>query len=324
MKYPCEVIRDLLPAYCDDVCSCESRQTVEEHLNECPACSDLLKKMRDTRYDDCLANERDNVIKRHKKSVSKILIKAESAVLLLTLLVCFTVNLAVSHTLSWFFIVLCSLAVFASITAVPLLKGKRFLNTLFSFTVSLMLLLLTCCIYSGGNWFFIAAIPTLFGLSVVFLPIAVYKLPQNGFLARNKGLTVMAVNTLLLYLMLAVCIIYTDGAGYLRIPFLCAAYPVAAVWICFLIIRYLKVNGLVKAGLCTAFGGAFTAFVNDVINLIITGEWENTLINADFSDWSIELINSNVFLIVLISCAVIGAALIIAGIIAASRKKKNV
>ena len=35
MKTPCNVIRDLLPLYHDGVCSPESRQLVEEHLEKC-------------------------------------------------------------------------------------------------------------------------------------------------------------------------------------------------------------------------------------------------------------------------------------------------
>lgn len=38
MKTPCSVIRDLLPLYQDGVCSPESRQLVEEHMEECPQC----------------------------------------------------------------------------------------------------------------------------------------------------------------------------------------------------------------------------------------------------------------------------------------------
>ncbi len=38
MKYPCDLIRDLLPLYQDGVCSEESRAAVEEHLRECPSC----------------------------------------------------------------------------------------------------------------------------------------------------------------------------------------------------------------------------------------------------------------------------------------------
>ena len=36
MKYPCDLIRDLLPLYQDGVCSEESRAAVEEHLRGIP------------------------------------------------------------------------------------------------------------------------------------------------------------------------------------------------------------------------------------------------------------------------------------------------
>lgn len=39
MKVPCELVKDLLPLYLDGVCSEESKETVETHLAECPACS---------------------------------------------------------------------------------------------------------------------------------------------------------------------------------------------------------------------------------------------------------------------------------------------
>ena len=45
-KISCDVIGDLLPLYCDDVCSEDSRRIVEEHLQTCPKCSELLQKIK--------------------------------------------------------------------------------------------------------------------------------------------------------------------------------------------------------------------------------------------------------------------------------------
>ena len=42
MKTDCNIIRDLLPLYADDVCSKESRALVDEHLQECPDCLEEL------------------------------------------------------------------------------------------------------------------------------------------------------------------------------------------------------------------------------------------------------------------------------------------
>lgn len=41
----CEVIRDLLPLYEDDVVSQETRKLVQEHLNTCPDCREELQKI---------------------------------------------------------------------------------------------------------------------------------------------------------------------------------------------------------------------------------------------------------------------------------------
>lgn len=45
MKISCEIIRDLLPLYHDEVCSEASRALVEEHLGECPDCKKILVEM---------------------------------------------------------------------------------------------------------------------------------------------------------------------------------------------------------------------------------------------------------------------------------------
>lgn len=41
----CEIIRDLMPLYLDDVCSGETKQMVEEHLDECEECRKYIKQM---------------------------------------------------------------------------------------------------------------------------------------------------------------------------------------------------------------------------------------------------------------------------------------
>lgn len=42
----CHIIKDLLPLYCDGVCSAETARAVEEHLENCPCCRALLDGMR--------------------------------------------------------------------------------------------------------------------------------------------------------------------------------------------------------------------------------------------------------------------------------------
>ncbi len=42
----CDVVRDLLPLYVDDVCSEKSKEEIEEHLNECEECKEIALAMR--------------------------------------------------------------------------------------------------------------------------------------------------------------------------------------------------------------------------------------------------------------------------------------
>ena len=45
MKTSCEIIKDLLPLYHDNVCSENSRALVDEHLEECDSCRQLLESI---------------------------------------------------------------------------------------------------------------------------------------------------------------------------------------------------------------------------------------------------------------------------------------
>ncbi len=62
MKYPCGIIRDLLPLYIDGVCGSDSAAAVENHLRECEGCRRLYGEMRsETCLDGRAANESEDV-----------------------------------------------------------------------------------------------------------------------------------------------------------------------------------------------------------------------------------------------------------------------
>lgn len=44
-RISCNVTKDLFPSYLDDICSEESRELVEEHLQECPSCKAFLEQL---------------------------------------------------------------------------------------------------------------------------------------------------------------------------------------------------------------------------------------------------------------------------------------
>ena len=46
MNNNCDVVTDLLPLYLDDVCSESSRKCVEDHIQECEKCRNLLQELK--------------------------------------------------------------------------------------------------------------------------------------------------------------------------------------------------------------------------------------------------------------------------------------
>ena len=320
MNISCEIIKDLLPLYQEDVCSKESRTLVEEHLLICENCSKMMKAMQNNGLDDALQKDKISIlnhcIQKVNKvsrflgfgcttiftipivtgifmsifvakniSVSNIIISALLIgiayylgfyfdvplkfmgsqygktkkksfyigvwliiLYMIPIIVSFIVNLSVNRTLSWFYSVLASHCVAASLTVVPLMAPKKkLLWTLTSFTGSLFFLFLVIGLFYGSEWVWITCISTLFGLSVLFLPFVLRQLPLKGFWSAQKGLIVMSVNTILLY-------IIVGSAEATRLALVITTISIIFPWTLFLICRYLKANRWQKAGLCTIIG----------------------------------------------------------------------
>ena len=198
----CDVIRDLLPLYADDACSGKTRELVETHLKECPACSKMLSLMRETTVEKALQTEKNEVIlygqKRFKRR-SALVGAVLSGLFMIPILVCLIVNIASGQGLGWFFIVLASLLVAASVTVVPLMAAEnKLLLTFAAFCVSLVVLLGVVCLHTHGSWFFIASSASLFGLAVLFLPFVVKAKPVQTWLgSANRWIVVLGLEAVL-------------------------------------------------------------------------------------------------------------------------------
>lgn len=326
MKLNCNVIRDLLPLYVDQICSDESRELVDGHLSECAECSMLLQQMRSTEIEADLKSETENVILRQAnffKRKSAVVGAVIAGIFMIPILVCLIVNLASGAALDWFFIVLASLITAASLIVVPLMVPENKLFwTLGTFTASLLLLLGVICIYTHGSWFFIVSPSVLFGFSMCFLPFVVYAQPLKALLGRQKGLTVMTADTLLFALMMLSIGLHTKSSEFVRIASAVSLPIVALVWLLFLLIRYLKFNGLLKAGICTVIIGVFSFFADNLIN-----SWLGINLPLPvFSPfvWNLSTIDGNVKWLLLFSCTVAGIILIISGIIKEGKKRTTV
>lgn len=239
MKTDCEVIRDLLPLYADDVCSGSSRQLIEEHLEECPDCTAVLERLRNSEIESGLQEEKEQVIQHQAKQFkrrSATVGSVVSGVFMIPVLVCLIVNLASGAALSWFFIVLAGLAVAASLIIVPLMvpEDKAFW-TLCAFTVTLLFLLAVCCFSTHGSWFYTAASAVLFGLSVIFLPFAVKARPVRELIGKfSRPLLVLSVDAILFANMMNM--ISLPAKGLFKTLFV-LALCVGAAWLLFTAIK---------------------------------------------------------------------------------------
>ena len=216
MNKNCEVIRDLLPLYADDVCSGRSRELIEEPLQECPDCSAMLEKLRTHEIETDLQEEKEQVIEYQAKRFrrrSATVGSVVSGLFMIPVVVCLIVNLASGSPLGWFFIVLAGLAVAASLVIVPLMMPENKLFWTFcAFTMSLLLLLAVTCFYSHGNWFFTAASAVLFGLSVCFLPFLIRAKPVREMIGGfSRPLLVLAVDVILFANMMNMISLWTKS-----------------------------------------------------------------------------------------------------------------
>jgi len=219
MNKECEIIRDLLPLYTDEVCSPSSREIVDGHLKDCPDCAAYLEQIRASEAEGRLRAEKALVIsnqakkfKRRTTAVGGIV----STVLMVPILICLIVNLTVGRTLDWFFVAAAGMLVVASLVVVPLTVSEdRLFWTLCAFCVSLAILLAVCALYTRGDWFFVAASASLFGLSVVFLPFAIRAKPLRPWVeGHNKAALVLAVDGILFGNMMNVISLRSKGPGF--------------------------------------------------------------------------------------------------------------
>lgn len=167
--------------------------------------------------------------------------------------VCFICDLAVFHRLDWFWIVLTSLMLAFSLTNLPLMVRKnRASVSMGAATVSLLLLLLACWLYTGGFW-------VLGGLAIaavsLLLPWGAWAIWR--FYGRHLPAMILGWLTVWTFLLLAVIRLFAGGNWLLSLAFPIAAYCYLFVWLYFAVGCWLRANRWLKSGV---FAG-LTAFL---------------------------------------------------------------
>ena len=218
MKTDCDVIRDLLPLYTDEACSEKSRDLVNEHLQECPACQEVLRKLQETEIENDLRSEKNEVIEygiRRFKRRSAAIGSAVSGSFMIPILICLYISFVFGTSLNWIFIVMAALCVAASLIVVPLtVPEDKFFWTFCAFCASLIMLFAVICLCTRGNWFWIASSATLFGLAVIFLPFLIKARPVQNLIGNsNKLLIVLGLDAALFVNMMTTITSYGRLSG---------------------------------------------------------------------------------------------------------------
>lgn len=158
---------------------------------------------------------------------------------------------------------------------VAALEGRRLSVYLLAETALLELLLLTGCLYSGGDWFAMAAVGVLFGLSLFIVPVLLWQLPLGPFAARNKLLVWFALETALLFALLAVGQWYSGGNWLWSVGVPVALVGLTLPWGLMALGRYLPVGPWIRGALCAFWTGLWMWLSPWAVDRIMLGSGWN-------------------------------------------------
>ena len=231
------------------------------------------------------------------------------------LLTCFICNLAVNHTLSWFFVV--AAALICAFMFIPTITSFASENKLLVFTVSSYLsicLLLFTCGMSAGQLFWVptACVGTLMGYACVFLPILLSRthLRRYAFLLTAGALCLL---TLILLLLVRLFTLFPLWSAWLI-----AVYAFAPLLIC-AAVCLSRLDGFIKAALSIGSCTVVCYFCNYLVNWLF-GLNANPY-TVDFQNWA-EHTSGNVWCITLLALGFLIAVFLVLGLCRTARRRK--
>lgn len=232
------------------------------------------------------------------------------------LLTCFICNLAINHTLSWFFVVLAALL--CAYTFVPTVtcffESRKLLAFTVSTCLSICLLLFTCAVYTGGlSWFLTACIGVLMGYVLVFAPVL---LSRTEYSRYKFVISFTACLVLTVLMQLHIRLWYSFPLGHAILMTVYGFTPVIfTACIC-----TLPLDGFLRTGICTAVSAVMLYFTNYVATALFGPGDSHYLV--DFRNWE-QCANGNIHLITLISLLLVSAVFAGVGIFRIRRHKKR-
>ena len=232
------------------------------------------------------------------------------------LLTCFICNLAVDHTLSWFFIVLAALI--CAYSFIPTFSSLFKRNKLLIFTatsyLSICLLLFTCAVYTRDvSWLLTACIGILIGYVSVFVPLLLSKTK----ISRYKFVFSFSTAFILTVLLLLNIRIWHSFMLLPSVLITCYAFTPAIISTC---VCTLRLDAFLKSGICVALSTVLLSFTSYTVDVLF-GTNESSY-QVDFSDWS-RCLEGNVTLITLVSLLLASAVFIYVGAMRVYKNRKR-
>ncbi len=242
--------------------------------------------------------------------IQKLTFWIPTSAYLLTVFICSICTIAGAMPFTTLLIVLASLlCAFLFFPSVTKFFGNQKLPAyLASSAIGVILLLVVCGIATKNiTWVPTAVMGILLGYVVVFLPIILKKYSSSGFVSTHKTFLSFAADMVLTIILVATVQILTPIN--LRNAELTVLYCFCPLLITGLIVS-LRLDGLIKGGICTVIFGIYAFLANYFVGLVYDVPADMAI---NLSDWA-TYTNGNVLLTVLVTCAAVGIILIGCGI----------
>lgn len=263
-KLSCDVVQDLLPLYVDGVCSADSRQLVEAHLNDCADCRAMLADLQESEAEAAFHADAKAVIGAHNKRQSKT---ALALGLLISVFLTGLMGVMLYVTLKGWSdwqttaTVGASLLFLAGLTAVPLLaSSKRLTKAIVFSTIALILVILCEEAFFGeesGLETLQIIVATIFAISLFAFPVVVRQADLPEPLCHHKLVMTMLWDSLWFVLMML--FLAADAPSEMGGVMVATLSLVAVAWLVALAVRYLRVHWLTKCGITVMLLALWTA-----------------------------------------------------------------
>ncbi len=241
----------------------------------------------------------------------------------IAIVTCFICDLAIFHTLDWFWIVLTAVALAFCFTNLPfLVRRNKAAVCAGAASGCLILLLLACWVNVGGWWIIGGLVITAVCLTLPWGWWAVWR-----FYGRRLPELCMALLSVWVFLLLTVIWGFAGGDWLFSLAFPLAAAGLAFLWAGFAAVRWLPAGPWLKGGVIALLVSFATPVFNSLCDLLIEDmqgprfldyfSVRDMLVRRSAGD--ISWVNSLIFQIMLV-CSI---ALIAVGAAAEIRRRKQ-